>query len=95
MEQVADQLADLPADPSGAPVWLVGIPDHMHHAYVFRNAFPWSGDLSLPGWTLNAILDRDLQAEAVQHTAAEWIEQVSCSDCAIFWYNDGSLERLR
>ncbi len=95
MEQVADQLADLPADPSGAPVWLVGIPDHMHHAYVFRNAFPWSGDLSLPGWTLNAILDRDLQAEAAQHTAAEWIEQVSCSDCAIFWYNDGSLERLR
>jgi hypothetical protein len=95
LKQVADQLADLPADSSGATVWLVGIPDHMHHAYVFRNAFPEAADLYLPGWTLNAILDYDWQAEAVQHTAAKWIEQVPCSDCAVFWYTDGSVERLR
>lgn len=95
MEQAADPLADLPLDRSSAPFWLVGMPDHVRGAYVFRNAFPAAGDLALPGWTLNAILDRDLQAEPGQDAAAEWIEQVPCTDCAIFWYNEGSLERLR
>lgn len=95
MDQVADHLEALPTGLSSAPIWIVGIPDHIHHAYVFRNAFPAAGQLSLPGWTLNAILDRELQAELVQHTASEWIERVPCSDCVILEYSDGRLRRLR
>jgi hypothetical protein len=95
MGQVAEQLAVLPTDLSGTEIWLVGIPDHVHHAYVFRNAFPEAGNLSLPGWTLYAILDRDPQGDTVQNTTPEWIEQVPCPECVIFWYDDGRLQRLR
>lgn len=95
MDQVEGRLADLPADSSGSPVWLVGMPDHLHHAYVFRNAFPEAGILSMPGWSIYAILDRDLGGALVQRTAAEWINKVPCVDCVIFWYTGGSLERLR
>jgi hypothetical protein len=95
MEQLGDRLAELPIGPLSTPVWLVGLPDHLHHAYVFRNAFPEAATLSLPGSTVDAILDPDSETRKTQPTAAEWIDRVPCSDCVIFLYQDGSLERLR
>lgn len=47
-------LADIP---SGATVCVTGLPDHLHHAYVFRNAFPMLGQVRFPDHAVHAFLD--------------------------------------
>lgn len=92
MNQLETQLAGEKADHT---VWLLGLPDHLKHAYTFRNAFPAAGKLRFPGWDLRAVLDVDLQGGMSLQGAAREAEQIPCADCSIFWYDDGVLERLK
>ncbi|MGB9751973.1 hypothetical protein [Roseiflexus castenholzii] len=45
--------------PSGAIVCVTGLPDHLHHAYVFRNAFPTLNRVRFPDHMVHAFLDAD------------------------------------
>jgi hypothetical protein len=72
-------------------LWLVNLPDHLKHAYTFRNAFPAAGELLFPGSDIRAVLDIDL----ITATRQQAMDQISCTDCAIFWYETGALERLQ
>lgn len=49
-----DALADIPP---GATVCLTGLPDHLHHAYVFRNTFPTLNQVRFPDYVVYAFLD--------------------------------------
>jgi hypothetical protein len=49
-------LADIPA---GATVCVTGLPDHVHHAYVFRNAFPTLDQARFPDHIVLAFLDAE------------------------------------
>lgn len=84
-------LADIPAN---SPVCLVGLPDHVKHAYTFRNAFPAAGWLLFPGRDIRTLLDVEVQGLTKQDAIALVSTQMDCSDCAIFWYEDGELEEL-
>jgi hypothetical protein len=55
-----DTLADIP---SGATVCVTGLPDHLHHAYVFRNAFPTLSQVRFPDHVVHAFPD-DTQTDA-------------------------------
>ncbi len=80
---VVAQLDDLLSEQGDESVWLVGLPDHVRHAYVFRNAFPQAGALLSPGREIHAVLDSDLGTP-----------QALCTDdCTIYWYEDGILTR--
>jgi hypothetical protein len=95
-EMVMNQLeTQLIGEDTDHAVWLLGLPDHLKHAYTFRNAFPAAGQLRFPGWDLHAVLDVDLQRGTGQRDATRAVEQIPCTDCPIFWYEDGVLERLR
>ena len=52
-------LADIPP---GAAVCVVGLPDHLHHAYVFRNAFPALNQERFPDHVVHAFLDSESDA---------------------------------
>jgi hypothetical protein len=52
-------LADIPP---GAAVCVVGLPDHLHHAYVFRNAFPALNQVRFPDHVVHAFLDNESDA---------------------------------
>lgn len=52
-------LADIPP---GAAVCVVGLPDHLHHAYVFRNAFPVLNQVRFPDHIIHAFLDGESDA---------------------------------
>jgi hypothetical protein len=62
-------LADIPP---GAAVCVVGLPDHLHHAYVFRNAFPALNQVRFPDHVVHAFLDNEsdaaLQDERCAHS---------------------------
>jgi hypothetical protein len=88
MLQVENQL---PKEQTDSAVWLVGLPDHLRHAYAFRNAFPEAAILLFPGWEIHALLDVDL-AEGTREQA---VEQVPCAGCAILWYENRVLERVQ
>ncbi len=47
-------LADVPA---GATVCVTGLPDGLHHAYVFRNAFPTLAHVRFPDHIVHGFLD--------------------------------------
>lgn len=49
-----DALANIP---SGATACVTGLPDHLHHAYVFRNAFPTLNQVRFPDHVIHAFLD--------------------------------------
>ncbi|MCS6841974.1 MAG: hypothetical protein NZ699_10340 [Roseiflexus sp.] len=49
-----DALADVPL---GATACVTGLPDHLHHAYVFRNAFPTLNQVRFPNYVVHAFLD--------------------------------------
>jgi cbb3-type cytochrome oxidase subunit 3 len=95
-KRVMSQLeTHLSGEQSNHTVWLVGLPDHLKHAYTFRNAFPDAAKLRFPGWDIQAVLDVDLQGSTSQQMVAQGMGPMSCTDCSIFWYEDGVLERLR
>lgn len=48
------ELSDIP---EGSNVCVLDLPDHLHHAYVFRNAFPAISSQLFPNWTFEVILD--------------------------------------
>lgn len=58
MERAIDWMDGALADiPSGATVCVTGLPDHVHHAYVFRNAFPTLGQVRFPDYVVHAFLE--------------------------------------
>ncbi len=54
-------LADIP---SGATVWVTRLPDKLHHAYVFRNAFPTLAHVRFPDHIVHGFLD--IEGDAAQ-----------------------------
>jgi hypothetical protein len=64
MEQVVEQVdAVLEEIPPGTPICLVGLPDHLRYAYLFRNAFPALQEARYPAQRITAILDTCPPAE--------------------------------
>ena len=63
------QVARVPAD---AEVWVVGLPDHLRHAYIFRNAFPSVGAVRGYRQTVHAVLDDELPPGARAAQLAEF-----------------------
>ncbi len=66
----------------GERICLLGLPDHLNHAYTFRNAFPYIGEVLYPGYKFKVVLDtedgelkRDFQS------------------CMKYYYKDGTLKR--
>ncbi len=64
--------ASLTDIPPGAAVCVIGLPDHLHHAYVFRNAFPALNQVRFPDHIVHAFLDSEsdaaLQDERCAHS---------------------------
>ncbi len=92
MAQVRNLLSEEQID---STVWLIGLPDHLKHAYAFRNAFPEAAKLLFPGRDIRAMLDVDLQGVTRQQAMKQGAGQIPCVGCAILWYQDGALEELR
>jgi hypothetical protein len=82
-EHVIRQLdVELATIPKGKEICLLGLPDHMHHAYTFRNAFPSMGEMLYPDYRIRATLDTESSGLA-QH-----------EDCIVYRYGAYGLERL-
>lgn len=92
LTQLSDRLADIQVN---ATVWLINLPDHLRHAYTFRNAFPAVGRLIFPGRNIRVVLDVELQGLAKQHAIGPAIERIDCTDCVILWYEEGTLESVQ
>lgn len=86
-----DQLKEVP---TASEVWLIGLPDHLKHAYTFRNAFPAINKLLYPDWNMHVILDTEMESSSKPSVFARVREQAGKSpDIAIFWYEKGVLRR--
>lgn len=46
--------------PRGKEICLIGLPDHLNHAYTFRNAFPYIGQMLYPDYRIQVTLDTEL-----------------------------------
>jgi hypothetical protein len=94
-----DTLVQLSNQVTGVPInrtlWLIGLPDHVKHAYIFRNAFPAAGRLLFPAQDIRVALDVDVKGLTRQRAAEYVVEKTACTDCVIFWYKDGVLERIQ
>jgi len=64
-------LADIPP---GAAVCVVGLPDHLHHAYVFRNAFPALNQVRFPDHVVHAFLDNESDAALQDERCGDLID---------------------
>jgi hypothetical protein len=64
-------LADIPP---GAAVCVVGLPDHLHHAYVFRNAFPALNQERFPDHIIHAFLDSESDAALQDERCGDLID---------------------
>jgi len=64
-------LADIPP---GAAVCVVGLPDHLHHAYVFRNAFPALNQVRFPDHIIHAFLDSESDAALQDERCGDLID---------------------
>lgn len=90
LAQLDVQLRDVP---DGAEVWLVGVPDHLRHAYTFRNAFPAAGQLLNRRQIIRMALDTDIAGLTRQQAIARVVEGGK-ENIVILWYEEGALERV-
>jgi hypothetical protein len=87
MENVLLQLNnELSRIPPKQDVCLVGLPDHLKHAYTFRNSFPHINSLLFPDHDIKVILDTELNGFVDSND--------SCKDSITFWYNGSSLGQV-
>ena len=69
--------------PEERTICLTGLPDHLHHAYAFRNAFPGLSDVLLPGRPVRAYLE----GEGRPLLAADG----ECGAAVVLAYRNGTL----
>lgn len=74
--------SELQTIPRSSKICLVGLPDHLHHAYTFRNAFPYLGQMLYPDYQFEVILDTELNRPSE-----------NLRDCVVYYYKQGVLER--
>jgi hypothetical protein len=75
--------AELPAD---RQILLLNLPDHVRHAYAFRNALPAAGHVIGYAHTVNAVLDTALAPMTAQQRATYVTSLVREHEWAVFWY---------
>jgi hypothetical protein len=86
MQRVLSQLGyELASIPTNSRVCVVGLPDHLRHAYTFRNAFPSINQLNYPGRNIQAVLDSELNGPKAEDV---------CIGGVGFRYRGDALERL-
>lgn len=75
--------SELDTIPKGESVCVLGLPDHLNHAYTFRNAFPYINQMLYPDYKIQVILDTELSnlARASQN-------------CVTYRYESNVLKRL-
>jgi hypothetical protein len=73
-------------------VWIVGLPDHLRHAYTFRNAFPSASRLIAPAWRITAILDTELDGQSKDQAATRVSD--ANPNAVVLVYEKGRLERV-
>ncbi len=88
--------ADLPPD---ATMWIVGLPDHFHDAWAFRNAFhpdrPGADEVLQLGHPVFSVLDTELaglEPEPLQRRIADLQQQPGV---AVFLYQNEAVRQLR
>jgi hypothetical protein len=64
-------------------VCVLGLPDHLRHAYTFRNAFPYIGHILYPNYDIHVPLDTESR-NSIEGT----------ENCITYQYEDGSLKRV-
>ncbi|OQY30616.1 MAG: hypothetical protein B6I38_07120 [Anaerolineaceae bacterium 4572_5.1] len=69
--------------PKGKEICLIGLPDHLHHAYTFRNAFPYIGQILYSDYRIQVTLDTEFS------NLPE-----SSQNCVMYQYKGNMLERL-
>lgn len=57
IRQLDNELATIP---KGRWIRIVGLPDHLNHAYTFRNAFPYFNLMFFPDHRIHATLDTEM-----------------------------------
>jgi hypothetical protein len=90
---LADLDAGLREIPPDAEVWLVGVPDHLRYAFVFRNAFPHAGAVRGDRVHLRAVLDTELAGLDEGARAARRAELAARPGSVVFDYVGGRLVR--
>jgi len=94
MENVLSQLDhQLRGTSDDSEICLVGLPDHIEHAYTFRNAFPALARLLYPDRNMRAILDVDSTGQ--ERTVQELGRMDVCGNGLVLWYDGTALERVR
>lgn len=86
--QLERQIAHLPASES---VLIVNLPDHLGHAFAFRNTFPSA--IRVLGYDLEtrSILDSELAAIPARQRA-DYVQDLQAeSDAVVFWYREDKL----
>jgi hypothetical protein len=92
---VFDQLdRELPALPPQTPVTLWALPDNVAYAYVFRNTFPYAGQVL--GWRqpATAVLDTDV-AKVTRILSRTRDVPSARPPGANYWYNNRLLTRVQ
>ena len=80
LRQLDSELETIPKDED---VCVLGLPDHLNHAYTFRNAFPYIGQILYPDYRIQVTLDTELSNLA----------RVS-QNCVTYRYEGNVLKRL-
>jgi len=88
MEQLGKQIDGLSSD---TQVWLLGLPDHLENAYVFRNAFPTAARVLGYEPQVRAVLDVELDGLSVQERVERERQLLASSSVYVLWYEGGSL----
>ena len=62
MQETLDGMhKELSGIPEGTEVCIVNLPDHLHHAYLFRNAMPAINRTLFPNWRIQAVLNNGVK----------------------------------
>jgi hypothetical protein len=90
LRQLEQRIAALPAN---TPVLLVNLPDHVGHAFAFRNTFPSAAQVLDYDRDIQSVLDSEL-AEIPAQQREDYIKSLRVeSGAVVFWYQDGILVR--
>jgi hypothetical protein len=82
-QSVIQQLnKELQTIPRNEIICLLGLPDHLNHAYTFRNAFPHIGKALYPGYKFKVVLDTETGES-----------KEDFQSCIRYHYEDGILKR--
>jgi hypothetical protein len=86
--QLDSQIENLP---TGTPILLVHLPDHLGYTFTFRNTFPAATKILEYDSSIRTVLDTELIGLSSQQQE-DYIDQFRQeSDDTVFWYRDGKL----